>query len=423
MTATAKWREAEFKEVYGIRVIVIPPCKPVQRKDYPDMVFQSKQGLLHGIMQEVAEIHPTGRPILIGTATIEEAEEISQILTKMGISHQVLHAKYHDREAQIIAAAGQRGAVTISARMAGRGTDIILGESVDQLGGLHVIGVERNESRHIDMQLIGRAGRQGLPGSSRFFVTLESDLMRRFVGQRVANLMEKFGAVDDIPMEAGIMTASIKNAQRRVEGHNFELRRKIEEYDSVLDKQRQFIYTFRRKAILEEDLSADIDVIMENVVMRAMERYLPEKQRAAEWDIDGLSRFFCEIANTFRPGSFMGLKNYTRNDIKEWLINNLRTVLSKQYDIGGVENMAKFARETVIRQLDQGWVSHLYYLKLLNQEMNLRQHMEESPLEWFTRKSNIAFWEMIEQVEINLLKQLLNINFRGKDETNELAKV
>ncbi|MBQ7516555.1 MAG: preprotein translocase subunit SecA, partial [Schwartzia sp.] len=288
MTGTAKTEEDEFIKIYKLPVIVVPTNKPVIRVDEPDLIYKTKRAKYRAVAGAVEELHAKGRPILIGTTSITQSEELSGLLTKRGIPHNVLNAKYHEKEAEIIKDAGQLGAVTIATNMAGRGTDIILGEGVADLGGLAIIGTERHESRRIDNQLRGRAGRQGDPGSSRFFLSLEDDLLRLFAAERIAKVMDKLGMEEDEPIEHSLITNSIEHAQKKVEARNFDMRKNVLEYDDVMNQQREVIYAQRRKVLNGDELRDNIMYMVSQIIQSEMDQYANEKLYPEEWTLDGL---------------------------------------------------------------------------------------------------------------------------------------
>ena len=288
MTGTAKTEEEEFRRIYGMDVVVIPTNKPMIRVDHPDVVYKTEGSKFRAVVDEIEGCYRRGQPVLVGTISIEKSERLSAMLKTRGIPHQVLNAKHHEREAEIVKGAGQEGAVTIATNMAGRGTDIVLGEGVAAKGGLHIIGTERHESRRIDNQLRGRAGRQGDPGSSRFYVSLEDDLMRLFGSERIMGLMEKFGWEEDQPIESGQVTKAIESAQKKVESRNFELRKQILEYDDVMNQQREVIYSQRRRILTEPDLRPYIREMAGDLVDLLVEAYADEKVHPEEWDLAGL---------------------------------------------------------------------------------------------------------------------------------------
>lgn len=288
MTGTAKTEEQEFREIYKLDVIEIPTHKPMIRIDHPDKVYKTEKAKFEAIVQEIVETHKKGQPVLVGTVSIEKSEMLSEMLKKHGIKHEVLNAKHHEKEAMIIAKAGQKGAVTIATNMAGRGTDIVLGEGVAELGGLKVIGTERHESRRIDNQLRGRAGRQGDPGESRFYVSLEDDLMRLFGSERIKNLVESLGLPDDQPIEHKLLSDAIEKAQKRVEARNFEIRKHLLQFDDVLNKQREIIYSQRRKVLEGENLRDSILGMIDELVDYKIKVYTGESPHPEDWDIKGL---------------------------------------------------------------------------------------------------------------------------------------
>ncbi|NLO96537.1 MAG: preprotein translocase subunit SecA, partial [Peptococcaceae bacterium] len=296
MTGTAKTEEQEFINIYNLDVVVVPTNLPMIRQDYPDIVYRTEQGKFNAVVEDIIARHKKGQPVLVGTVSIEKSEKLSEMLKKRGIPHQVLNAKFHEMEAQIVAKAGQMGMVTIATNMAGRGTDIVLGEGVKELGGLHIIGTERHESRRIDNQLRGRAGRQGDPGSSQFYISLEDDLMRLFGGDNLAGLMDKLGMDDSVPVESPIVSKSIENAQKRVEGRNFDIRKHVLNYDDVMNQQREIIYSQRRAVLLGENLKEQILGMAEKVIANIVARYSGNCIYPEEWD---LKSFLEYVDNVF----------------------------------------------------------------------------------------------------------------------------
>ncbi|NPA94424.1 MAG: preprotein translocase subunit SecA, partial [Thermodesulfobacteria bacterium] len=288
MTGTADTEAAEFKKIYNLDVVVIPTHKPMIREDYPDVVFRTEEEKFKAAAKEIKEMHEKGRPVLVGTTSVENSEKLSALLKKMGVPHEVLNAKHHEREAEIVAHAGEKGRVTIATNMAGRGTDIVLGEGVRELGGLHILGTERHESRRIDNQLRGRSGRQGDPGSSRFYLSLEDDLLRIFGSDKIAGLMDKMGMAEGEPIEHPMLSKAIENAQRKVEAHNFEIRKHLLEYDDVMNKQREVVYALRKQIMKGENLREEIYAYIEEISQRLAETYFDDKTSPEEWDWDAL---------------------------------------------------------------------------------------------------------------------------------------
>ncbi|WP_458407785.1 preprotein translocase subunit SecA, partial [Anaerotignum sp.] len=289
MTGTAKTEEDEFRNIYGMDVIEIPTNLPVQRKDHEDVVYRTEAGKFRAVVREIMEAHEKGQPVLVGTVTIEKSEVLSKMLKMEGIKHQVLNAKYHAQEAEIVALAGQKNAVTIATNMAGRGTDIKLGEGVPELGGLKIIGTERHESRRIDNQLRGRSGRQGDPGESRFYISLEDDLMRLFGSEKTMKVVDAMGMTEDEPIEAGMLTKAIEGAQKKVEGNNFAIRKQLLEYDQVMNEQREIIYGERKRVLYGEDLRESIISMIHAIVDRAVDSHMGEEQLPEEWDMNAFS--------------------------------------------------------------------------------------------------------------------------------------
>ena len=293
MTGTAKTEEQEFIKIYGLEVFQVPTNRPVQRKDLPDVIFKTKRGKYRAVVREIERRHATGQPMLIGTTSIEQSEQLSHMLKEAGIVHNVLNAKYHELEAQIVAQAGQKGQVTIATNMAGRGTDIVLGEGVSELGGLAIIGTERHESRRIDNQLRGRAGRQGDPGSSQFFLSLEDDLLRIFGGDNIKKFMEKMGLEEDEEIRSSMVSSAIQKAQKRVEERNFDIRKYVLEYDDVMNQQRKVVYEQRRKILEGQDMKDQILNMVDMLINHGLETYANPKLYPEEWDFDALIKY-CE---------------------------------------------------------------------------------------------------------------------------------
>ena len=319
MTGTAKTEEQEFQKIYGLSVYVVPTNKPNIRIDYPDVIYKTKKAKYRAVVKAIEELHSVGRPVLVGTTSIAQSEELSAMLKKKGIQHNVLNAKYHEKEAEIVADAGQMGAVTIATNMAGRGTDITLGEGVAELGGLHIIGTERHESRRIDNQLRGRCARQGDPGSTRFYLSLEDDLMRLFGSDNISGIMDKLGMDEDEPIEHRLVTRSIENAQKKVESRNFDIRKHVLEYDDVMNEQREVIYDQRRKILEKADLKETVLGMADHIVDRTMDMYAPKEAYSEDWDIPSLIKYAEEF---YAPqGSLKAdeLANMSREELEEHL--------------------------------------------------------------------------------------------------------
>ncbi|MBQ1621102.1 MAG: preprotein translocase subunit SecA, partial [Selenomonas sp.] len=344
MTGTAKTEEDEFLKIYNLPVIVVPTNKPVRRVDYPDVIYKTKRAKYKAVGQAVSEIHAKGQPTLIGTTSITQSEELSDILKHLGIPHNVLNAKNHEKEAQIIADAGQKGAVTIATNMAGRGTDIKLGEGVAELGGLFIIGTERHESRRIDNQLRGRAGRQGDPGASRFFLSLEDDLLRLFASDRITKIMDKLGMEEDEPIEHKIITNSIEHAQKKVEARNFDIRKHVLEYDDVMNQQREVMYGERRKILMGENLKDNILSMVNHIIKTEMDQYANEKLYPEEWTLDGLIE---DAEKIYAPQGKLKkeeLAEMSRDGLKETLESVALEGYNQRELLFGEENMRELEK-------------------------------------------------------------------------------
>lgn len=378
MTGTAKTEEQEFREIYKLDVIEIPTHKPMIRIDHPDKVYKTEKAKFEAIVQEIVETHKKGQPVLVGTVSIEKSEMLSEMLKKHGIKHEVLNAKHHEKEAMIIAKAGQRGAVTIATNMAGRGTDIVLGEGVAELGGLKVIGTERHESRRIDNQLRGRAGRQGDPGESRFYVSLEDDLMRLFGSERIKNLVESLGLPDDQPIEHKLLSDAIEKAQKRVEARNFEIRKHLLQFDDVLNKQREIIYSQRRKVLEGENLRDSILGMIDELVDYKIKVYTGESPHPEDWDIKGLLQ---DLKFIFLDSELyeQDAKNMTKQELKEKLISIAKEKYEKkEQEIG--ELMRELERVVLLRVVDMHWMEHIDAVEQLREGISLRAIGQKDPI-------------------------------------------
>ncbi|MDH7498710.1 MAG: preprotein translocase subunit SecA, partial [Syntrophomonadaceae bacterium] len=348
MTGTAATEEDEFRKIYGMDVVVIPTHLPMIRVDRPDLIYRTEEGKFRAVVEDIVERHRKGQPVLVGTISIEKSERLSAMLARRGIPHQVLNAKHHEKEAQIIAGAGQRGMVTIATNMAGRGTDIVLGEGVAELGGLYVLGTERHEARRIDNQLRGRSGRQGDPGESRFYVSLEDDLMRRFGSENIEGMMDRLGMDDSMPIENRLVTRAIESAQKRVEARNFEIRKHVLEYDDVINQQRTVIYAERDKVLNEEDLTDTILAMIDDVAAACVERFAGEHRFADEWDLEG---FLAYVEQQLLPEPGFGaeeLKGMTREQVREMLTGQARELYAQRERELGADTMRELGRALML---------------------------------------------------------------------------
>jgi len=380
MTGTAKTEEQEFNNIYGLEVYEIPPNKVLARIDMPDLIFKTKEAKYRAVVRDVVERHKTGQPILVGTTSITQSEMLSDMLTKAGVPHNVLNAKHHEKEAEIVANAGQYGMVTIATNMAGRGTDISLGEGVAELGGLHILGTERHESRRIDNQLRGRSGRQGDNGSSQFFLSLEDDLMRIFGADNIAGMMDKLGMEEDEPIEHSLITKSIERAQKKVENHNFNIRKYILEYDDVMNQQREVLYGQRRLILNNQSLRETILHMVDNLIINAMNQYADEKLYPEEWNYEGLLKhleiYFLE------PGMLTveQMEEYGRAELQDHLIDIAHKEYEKRESLFGEANMRELEKAIMLKVVDSKWMEHLDAMDMLKEGIGLRAYGQKNPL-------------------------------------------
>ena len=380
MTGTAKTEEQEFNNIYGLEVYEIPPNKVLARIDMPDLIFKTKEAKYRAVVRDVVERHKTGQPILVGTTSITQSEMLSDMLTKAGVPHNVLNAKHHEKEAEIVANAGQYGMVTIATNMAGRGTDISLGEGVAELGGLHILGTERHESRRIDNQLRGRSGRQGDNGSSQFFLSLEDDLMRIFGADNIAGMMDKLGMEEDEPIEHSLITKSIERAQKKVENHNFNIRKYILEYDDVMNQQREVLYGQRRLILNNQSLRETILHMVDNLIINSMNQYADEKLYPEEWNYEGLLK---HLENYFlEPGMLTveQMEEYGRAELQDHLIDIAHKEYEKRESLFGETNMRELEKAIMLKVVDSKWMEHLDAMDMLKEGIGLRAYGQKNPL-------------------------------------------
>ncbi|CVK19477.1 preprotein translocase subunit SecA [Sporomusa sphaeroides] len=410
MTGTAKTEEPEFRKIYNLDVIVIPPNKDMQRQDLSDVIYKTKRAKYKAVVTEIVERHKNGQPILVGTTSIAQSEELSAMLKKQGVPHNVLNAKYHEMEAQIVAQAGQAGAVTIATNMAGRGTDIVLGTGVAERGGLHIIGTERHESRRIDNQLRGRAGRQGDPGSTRFYLSLEDDLMRLFGSDNIAGIMDKLGMEEDEPIEHALITRSIEQAQKKVEARNFDIRKYVLEYDNVMNQQREVIYSQRRKILTGENLKENIYNMIEKIIDQGMDVYANEKIYPEEWDYAGLIEF-CE--GYFAPAGELTeavLDKMSRDELREELMRVADAAYSGREALFGAENMRELEKVVMLKTLDAKWMEHLDAMDMLRQGIGLRAYGQKDPLIEYKIEGYDMFQQMMEYIQEDIVRYMFRVN-------------
>ena len=380
MTGTAKTEEDEFNKIYKLDVYVIPTNKPAIRRDLPDVIYKTKNAKYRAVVREVKKRHATGQPILVGTTSINQSEILSQLLDKENIVHNVLNAKYHEKEAEIIKNAGQKGMVTIATNMAGRGTDIKLGPGVAELGGLMIIGTERHESRRIDNQLRGRAGRQGDPGTTQFFLSLEDDLMRIFGSENISKFMDKLGMDEDEPITAKMITRSIEKAQKKVESHNFEIRKYVLEYDDVMNQQREVLYGQRRQVLTADSLRDTIMGMVDDIIHEGLDKYANEKLYPEEWDFAGLLSQMQQYFVPKNATSVEELENLSRVEVQDKLKQIAVDLYEERLKEIGEQTMKELEKAIMLRVVDSKWMDHLDAMDALKEGINLRAYGQKNPL-------------------------------------------
>ena len=475
MTGTAQTEADEFREIYHLDVVEIPTNRPLARVDYPDVVYKTERGKLSAAIQQIVECHKKGQPILVGTVSIEKSELLSAMLKRQGVKHEVLNAKYHEKEAEIVAQAGKYGAVTISTNMAGRGTDIMLGgnaeylakaqlrregmteeqisdatafgetkdeeilaarkrfgelmaqykeeiapeaEKVRQAGGLFILGTERHESRRIDNQLRGRAGRQGDPGETRFIISLEDDLMRLFGGERVQSLMDTMGVEEDMPIENKLLSNTIESSQRKIEGRNFQIRKNVLQYDDVMNRQREIIYGQRRKVLDGEDLRENIRAMAGELVGETVDRFLLDGEIKDEWNLDGLRDNFLGWVTTGEDLRYdtQALEEVTKEEIKELLQERIRERLEKREKELNPQLMRELERMILLRNVDQKWMSHIDDMEALKQGIGLRGLAQRDPVVEYRMEGFEMFDAMIASIREDTIKMLLTVQIKTGEE-------
>lgn len=427
MTGTALTEATEFRHIYNLETIVIPTNRPMIRKDLPDLIYKTEEVKFNKVTEDIVSRYEKGQPVLVGTISIEKSERLSSMLKRRGIPHEVLNARYHEKEAEIIAKAGQKKSVTIATNMAGRGTDIVLGEGVVQLGGLHVLGTERHESRRIDNQLRGRCGRQGDIGSSQFYLSTEDDLMRLFGSERIYKVMETFNFPDDLPIQHDIINRSIENAQRQVEGRNFEIRKHVLEYDDVMNKQREIIYARRKKILEEENLKTVALEMIKDVITKIVNLYINPSDYPESWDLDALSNYINPLFSVDIIASVIDRENINWN---KWNINILKEkLLEKAYGIYG-EREDKYSSDVIrktekiimLNVIDNMWREHLLEMDYLKEGIGLRAIGQRDPLVEFKNEAFNLFKELIEEIKFDTVRLLYNVRIVTGEEQREEEK-
>ena len=422
MTGTALTEENEFREIYNLDVIVIPTNKPVQRIDQSDMVYKNEIGKYKAIVEEVVKSHEKGQPVLVGTASVDRSEYISSLLKKRGIKHQVLNAKYHAQEAEIISHAGELGMVTIATNMAGRGTDIKLGEGVIEAGGLKVLGTERHESRRIDNQLRGRSGRQGDAGESIFFISLEDDLMRIFGSERIQGVIDKLGLEETEAIESKMVTKAIENAQKKVEGNNFDIRKNLLGYDDVMNLQREVIYRQRTEVLEGKNLKEQIEGMIEEVISDAVNSHLSGEVQDIEAEVRTLLQYLEEICLPHGIVTVEELADLSNEQIKNKLTETIMDIYKgKEFEFGE-EQLREIERVVLLRVVDQKWMDHIDNMDHLKQGMGLRAYKQQDPIQAYQMEGSAMFEEMIEGIKTETVKFLFHVRVERPIEREQVAK-
>ena len=421
MTGTADTEAPEFKKIYNLDVVIIPTHQKMIRKDYADVIYKNQQAKYRNIVKEIKELYEIGQPILVGTISIDISEKIAKMLAKEGIPHDVLNAKQHDREAEIIAGAGQKGRVTIATNMAGRGTDIKLGEGVRELGGLHILGTSRHESRRIDNQLRGRSGRQGDPGTSRFYLSLEDDLLRIFGSDRLSSIMDKLGMEEDEPIEHSMVSRAIENAQRKVEGHNFDIRKHLLEYDDVMNKQREVIYSQRREVLEGENVQPIINDMITDLLDQVTAEFA-SKTPAEEWDWPAIEERVGQMFNLQLGWPAEERQELDRDSFAEKLRETIRQAYDRQEERNGAEQMRQLERMVLLQMVDTLWKEHLLQMDHLKEGIGLRGYGQKNPLNEYKREGYNLFRNLIEAVKLHTVANLMRIQLVQDDELARLEE-
>ena len=422
MTGTAKTEEDEFLKIYKLPVIVIPTNRPIARIDHPDVIYKTKRAKYKAVANDVEAIHQKGQPVLIGTTSITQSEELSRILSQRNIPHNVLNAKFHEQEAEIIADAGQKSAVTIATNMAGRGTDIKLGEGVPELGGLFIVGTERHESRRIDNQLRGRAGRQGDPGESRFYLSLEDDLLRLFGSDNIAHIMDRLGMGEDDPIEHKLITRSIENAQKKVEGRNFDMRKHVLEYDDVMNQQREVIYGERRKVLLGDNLREHILGMLGGIIEAQMNQYANEKLYPEEWSLENL---ITDAEGIYAPKGRMKLEeleDMSRDELQDFLTQVAEESYTQREQLFGEDNMRELEKIIMLRVVDNRWMEHLDRMDMLREGIGLLAYGQRQPLVEYKIRGHEMFNQMIASIQNDIASLIFRVNIITREQQEAMER-
>ena len=423
MTGTALTEEKEFRAIYGMDVVEIPTNKPVIRKDLHDAVYKTKKEKFFAVCNEIEKAHATGQPVLVGTITIETSEELSRMLQKRGIQHEVLNAKFHEREAEIVALAGQHGAVTIATNMAGRGTDIKLDDEAKAAGGLKIIGTERHESRRIDNQLRGRAGRQGDPGESRFYISLEDDLMRLFGSERLMDVFNALGVPENEQIEHKMLTSAIEKAQMKIENNNFGIRKNLLEYDQVMNEQREIIYAERRRVLDGESMRDSIYKMISDVVENTVDTFIGDDQDPQEWDLSGLNETLLPIIPfEMITVERIGCKN--KAELKHALKQEgTKLYEAKEAEFPNPEMIRELERVFLLKVIDRKWMNHIDDMEQLRQGIGLQAYGQRDPLVEYKMSGYEMFEAMTAGIQEDTVRLLMHVKIEEKAEREEVAQV
>lgn len=421
MTGTADTEAEEFKKIYNLEVLVIPTNMPMIRDDNNDLIYKTEEEKIKAVIEEVKDLNKAKRPVLIGTISIEKSEMLSKYLTRAGVKHHVLNAKNHEKEAEIVAQAGQPGQVTISTNMAGRGTDIKLGENVAEMGGLHILGTERHESRRIDNQLRGRSGRQGDKGSSRFYLSLEDDLLRVFGADRISSVMETIGIEEGQPIEHKYISRAIENAQKRVEGQNFDIRKHLLDYDDVMNNQRKVIYEQRKKVLRGEDLWSDVEEMVEEITGDLLPEFVGEKNNPQEWNLKSLNDAIFKQFN-LRMDVSTGPGMTSVDAIQSFIMENVQKYLREKEKEFGPELMNYLMKVIMLQAIDTHWKEHLLSMDHLREGIGLRGYGQKDPMREYQREGYAMFMEMISRIKMDTLEKLCLVRIQREEEVEEIRQ-
>ena len=422
MTGTAETEAPEFKKIYNLDVLVIPTNQKMIREDFPDLIYKTKKEKYDAAIMEIIRLHKKGQPVLVGTISIDISEDMSTKLKKRGVKHTVLNAKHHKAEAEIVANAGQKGAVTISTNMAGRGTDIVLGEGVKALDGLHILGTSRHESRRIDNQLRGRSGRQGDEGSSRFYLSLEDDLLRIFGGDRIHAVMDKLGIEEGEHIEHSFISKAIENAQSKVEGHNFEIRKHLLEYDDVMNQQREVIYRQRRKALMEKNLKTVVMEMIEDKTYDIVEEFFVEKTPVQKWDLKGLKKRIKQVFN-FDPDLETAVnESNSPEQLSEKLFEHVKELYSQREASIGIDITREIERHIILQTVDNRWKEHLLSMDHLKEGIGLRGYAQQDPLRIYKKEGFDMFHGLMERIKEEVVEILFKIQISTPSQVNAMKK-